>query len=213
LKRLSYETMNKLLCLLLVLLLLPLSAGADTVIVTSESAFLAALSPGYYAENFATASPGNATSLSFTGNGFAFTATADAAGTNNGVFANPFGLPSNIQTFASGDDLVFTFTGTPVTAVGGYFYDGDNVGNFGSGLITLSFRDGTLYSFAPNSYTDFRGAISDTPIQSITVTGASQYATCAFLISGTAAAAPEPASGALTLLAIPLLALTRKRRP
>ncbi len=204
--------MTQRLRLLLILLLLPLPAGAGTTITSNESAFLAALSPGYHAENFTAAPPGSALSLSFGGGGFAFTASADAAGTNNGIFANPSGLPGNVQTFASGDSLVFTFTGAPVTAVGGYFYDGDNVGNFGGGAITLSFTDGTLYSFTPTSSADFRGALSDTPILSLTLSGASQYATSALLISGSAAAAPEPSSGALILLSFSLLALRRQRR-
>lgn len=78
-----------------------------------------------------------------------------------------------LSATSSGDQLTLTFTGAPVTAIGGDFR-----GNFfslymtplvASATIVLTLDDGSSETFVSRSGEDFRGFVSSRPIRSLSV--------------------------------------------
>lgn len=124
--------------------------------------FLANVSAGFFENPFNDAVPGVSPPLSYTGdNGFAYTVSA-----STDQLFNDTGL---ISTNLAGDSLVVTFTGSPVTAVGGNFWASDiNVAPTGTD-ITITLSDGTVETFTSTGPTDFRGFVTAAPITSIII--------------------------------------------
>jgi len=142
--------------------LLVLSATSTTFAVTtayfSESAFLSAIGPGYYLEDFDAF-----TYESYTGgplgfgptNGFSYTMSSPG-----GLFSGY----SNMSTNMESDALNIDFTGSPVTAVGGYFWPTDEDGGDLIGPISVSLSDGSGVSHVnlPSaSSSTFLGFVTD----------------------------------------------------
>ncbi len=129
------------LCLIVAFSLLPASAKATTIVYTDEASFKAVLEPGYYREVFGNPD-GNAgsTPLSYAGNGYAYTVSA-AGGSSPDLWWEPTG----ISTGAYDSSILVTFTGAPVTAVGGIFRPTDGYGSDipGGDEITITVSDGT----------------------------------------------------------------------
>jgi hypothetical protein len=144
---------------------LPGCDGGTPGVYTDRTTFLQNVSPGFYEENFASV-PGGAAgpSLSFSGNGFAFTITAEGAGTNN-----LFNDPGVISTDSAVDAIVVTFTGAPVTAVGGNFWATDiSVVPTGTDIV-ITLSNGTIETFTSTGPTNFRGFVTAAPITSIRI--------------------------------------------
>ena len=78
-----------------------------------------------------------------------------------------------LSTVSSSDDIVVTFSGAPVTAVGCYFFGINSFGDWESGNVTLSLNDGSSVTLASPDMTTFRGFVSPVPITSLRVSDGS----------------------------------------
>lgn len=183
------------------------TAGTATVF-TDVASFMANVQMGSFTNDFATAPVGASGPLNFGPvNGFAYTVGAVGAGTNQ-----LFNDPGIISTDSALDAIVVTFTGAPVTAVGGNFWASD-INFFPTGTdITISLSDGTNVSYTSTGPNDFRGFISDVAITSMTIDApeglGNAWATMDNLIVGAAV----PAPGAVAVLGLAGLAGIRRRR-
>jgi hypothetical protein len=144
--------------ILVVALVVFASPAFATVIVTSPAAFLAQAAPGYYLEQFNCWSYGNPyggvpSYGSPVVNGYSWIATASTGG----IFSLS-GALSNTNSF---DLLRITFTGSPVTAVGGYFFSTDLMGGSIPQDITVTLNDGSTITL---SGAGFVGFLSPVPI-------------------------------------------------
>jgi hypothetical protein len=176
-------------------------ANAQTITYTNQSTFLANVAPGYYLENFNSLNNGTFYSapLNFSGNGFAYTATA-----TNGLYGAAGNGGSSLSTNVATDPIVFTFTGAPVTAIGGNFFGSDINGNFSAANINITLSNGFTTTLTTPSLTAFNGfTVSSGSISTLTVSSVQpqsgfRWPTVDNLIVGTAATAvPEPGSIAL----------------
>ncbi len=135
------------------------TAGPATY--TDRTEFLTHVAAGYYENGFDDAVPGASPPLNYSSGGWAY--TVDAA---SDQLYNDTGL---ISTNLASDQIVVTFTGDPVTAVGGNFWGSDiNVAANGSDL-TVSLSDGTTETYASTGPTDFRGFTTAGPVTSLTL--------------------------------------------
>jgi hypothetical protein len=92
----------------------PVSAA---MIFTSSATFLPNVEPGAFLNTFSSGGNGGSAaipSLDFSGSGFSYAVTAEASG----LFAEN----ATVGNWNSVEPVVFTFTGTPVTAIGGNFF-------------------------------------------------------------------------------------------
>lgn len=115
----------------------------------------------------------------------------------NQLFNPPTG--DYISTNTANDDIIITFTGNPVTAVGGNFWVTDINFNVIPGDVIINLSDGTSETFPSTSASTFRGYVSDVAISSVLVNvtatgGGFGWATMDNLVVGTGAVgAPCPA--------------------
>lgn len=181
------------------------SSVASAAVYTSAAGFNAHVAAGAYANDFSAVPNGNAAERDFAGNGYAYQVTA----TTNLVYAQGGAL----STSAGSASLVVSFTGAPVTAIGGNFFATDDAFAATSALVTISLSDGTSEEFASTSAADFRGFTSDVAISSLTFAAGfgndDFFPTLDNLTVGTAVA-PEPTS--LALLALGVTSLAARRR-
>lgn len=178
-------------------------AHAGTTTYTDRSSFLTALAPGFYTETFI-----GSETTSFSGAGFGFTVAAP-----DGTYASGTDLGANQVEQA----LTITFTGHPVTAVGGNFYATDINPDFLPESLTVALSDGTTLVYTPTGKDTFRGFVTTSSISSLTVAFAAQgmgrYTTVDNLTVGTnVALVPEPGQWALMALGLSGLALLKRRR-
>ncbi|MBX3727050.1 MAG: hypothetical protein KF823_14165 [Xanthomonadales bacterium] len=144
------------------------NGGGTPGVYTDLATFLQNVSPGYYAEDFASVPGGSAgPSMNFSGNGFAFTITATGPGSNN-----LFNEPGIISTDSALDAIVLTFTGAPVTAIGGNFWATDFSFAAVPRTMTLTLSDSTVETYTSSGPGDFRGFVTAAPITSITIDAA-----------------------------------------
>lgn len=186
------------LCVLIALLALSCSAYATTI-YTSEAAFLAAVAPGYYLESFSTFSDGDPLGgdpsptdyHSPTVNGFSW---------NTYAVDGLWSLQNGVSAAYPFEPLVITFTGGPVTAVGGIFAATDYAGDpIPAASVLLALSDGTTKSV---DGTGFVGFTSTAPISSISITpvqyeAEASWAAFSHFYTGSTtggAAVPEPSS-------------------
>ena len=197
------NSMKKYLAALLFLAQAPLASAG---VYTTEASFLTQLQPGYYLEDFngykyGNPLDGNQTSQTYGPvNGYSWTASAP-----NGLFSNPGALSTNNAI----DLLTITFTGDPVTALGGIFASTDANGNVIQQLVTITLSDGTTASLTGS---DFRGFTSAAPITFLTIDAidqpSSNWPQLDHFYVGSAI--PEPTSLALLGLGSLLLAPWRR---
>lgn len=193
--------------ILLLLVLLGSVALGDTIIFTDEAEFLSMVMPDYYNETFDTwtwADPLDGSQTTWDSpvvNGYSW--TAYAAG----------GLWSNVQALSTAleyDPLIITFTGNPVTAVGGYFAATDEFGHVIVGDLEIALSDGTVEVITG---LEFRGFITDSPLSSIMLTplsgGLLVYPQVDFIVGR---AVPEPTSAVLVLAGLAGMKLISRRR-
>ena len=138
---------------------------------TNETAFVNAIQPNYYLEdftNFTTGSPldGSQATYSAPGaNGFGWTASASF-----GLFANASALSVN----NANDPLTITFTSNIVMAVGGKVANTDKDGGLIPGTVTITTSDGASNSIVFATATQgFLGYTTTVPITSITLNASS----------------------------------------
>jgi hypothetical protein len=200
-------------------LALPSAVKAD-IVYTDEAAFLANVQPGYYKETFDSLSNPVPNPATFSLNGFSYDAAA--AGGLYAVFPASDGA---LSTSNSDTSLILTFTSGNVTAVGGYFFPTDLLGQITPGIVTVALDNGTTQDVTTGALTSFLGFTTTVPITSLTISISAndldpnnKWSTVNDLFVGTAnspTAAPEPAT--LVLASIGLLGLagyryTRKKK-
>ena len=128
---------------------------AATTVFTDESAFLSAIQPGYYLEDFDSFACGSfvGPSLDFGPiNGFSYTMSASL---------DLWSGPGNMSTNNAFDPINIAFTGSAVTAVGGNFWPTDIAGGDVVGNIDLWLSDGTTLTIVNADFSTFRGFVSD----------------------------------------------------
>jgi hypothetical protein len=138
------------------------AASAQTTTYTTQATFAANVLPGSYTEGFGNPSFSGDPSANFSGGSFAYTASAPG-----GLYGNGILLGTNLP----GEALTITFTGAPVTAIGGNFWATDITDTFVLTPITLTLSNGTTTSFTPSSSTvgSFRGFTSALAITSMEI--------------------------------------------
>ena len=170
-------------------------AQGDAV-YSSEASFLSQLQSGAYLEEFQSIGLDFVDSpRSFTDGTFSYDASA-----TDGLYGVDVGIPAPaLTTYTSSDALRITFTGSPVTAVGGFFGITNGGGVVAPGSVTIRLDDGTTVTSTSNDW-NFVGFTSASPIAWLELPGSAaiQYSTVDHLYVG-AAAVPEPSAIMLIL--------------
>jgi len=184
----------------------PVSAA---LIFTSPETFLPNVEPGAFLNPFSSGGNGGSAaipSLEFSGSGFSYTVTADASG----LYADNL----TVGNWNSADPVVFTFTGTPVTAIGGNFFLTDINGNFFDDFqVTIQLSDDTSETFTATSTNAYRGFISTGPaITSMILPPVTRFHNVDNLTVGTAVAVPEPTTFSLIASVGAITLFVRRRR-
>ena len=188
------------------------ASTATAAVYTSEAAFVAAIAPNPYIENFNNftfGSPLDGTQTSWAapgGNGYGWTASASLGlWSNNGA----------ISTNTAFDALTFTFTGQSVTALGGNITNTDISGNVIPGNVDILLSNGQQFTLTNQTSASFWGFSSDNgvPITSVTF-DVQQSATNGWPQVDhfySARFIPEPASMGVVAAGLGLLAARRRR--
>lgn len=180
------------------------SASATTY--TSSGTFLPHVAPGAYFNDFSSVASGSSAALSFSGGGYSY--IVNSSSTADDLY-NDTGL---ISTNFDDESILITFTGAPVTAVGGNFWSTNiNVAPVSSPIV-LALSDGTFETYTSSSASDYRGFITSVPITSMVISdgAASVWPTLDNLTVGAAAPTPEPAT--LSMLGGVIVTALRRRR-
>jgi MYXO-CTERM domain-containing protein len=186
---------------------------ASATVYNSVATFLPNVQAGYYLNAFNDAAPGPAAPMNYGPvGGFAYTVDTIGPGNsapNSGLY-NDTGV---ISTDNANDLILVTFTGAPVTAIGGNFWSTDITVTPLPAMITIELSNGDVESFLSSSATDFRGFTTSVGIASITIDADDSqefvWSTMDNLYVGTANV-PAPASAAL--LGVGGLVALRRRR-
>src|SRR5208282_5479347 len=116
------------------------------VFLTNETAFVAAIQPGYYLENFSGFTYGSplAGQTNYTaqgGQGFGWTASGSVV---DGYLQGLFSVSNALSvSFGGGTEtLTIAFTNSSVTAIGGIVANTDFNGNPSPGTVSISTSDG-----------------------------------------------------------------------
>ena len=169
------------------------AVSAQTTVYTSSASFLPNVLPGSYTETFANNAFSGDPTANFSGGAFAYTVSAPSALYGNTVF---------IGTNSPNEALTVTFTGAPVTAVGGNFYATNQADAFQAVSITLTLSNGHVTTFTPTSVADsYRGFTTAVPITSLVV-GAPGDLLYGGLDNLTVGAVPEPGTYAMMALGL-----------
>ncbi len=143
------------------------AASSGPGMYTDRATFVSHVAAGFYENPFNDAVSGPSPPLSYTQGGIAYTVSSSIPdGDTGGGLYNDTGV---ISTNGSGAAVVVTFTGTPVTAVGGNFWATD-VNVTPNGLdVVITLSDGTTHTFTSTGPSDFRGFTTAAPITTITI--------------------------------------------
>jgi hypothetical protein len=154
---------------------MPKTVSSGGTFYTSEAAFLAAINPTFYVEDFGGfgyGTPLNGSQHTYNSpgaNGYTWTASC-----STGLFSSPSALSTN----SPNQPISISFTGATVTAFGGMFSNVDFNANAVPGTVTVTTSDGGSHSITLATPTSgFLGYRSSVPITSVTmsVTNASNY--------------------------------------
>lgn len=146
-----------------------LRGDGTTQVYESRGAFLAAVAPGFHENPFDNLHPSGASfepALHYIDPPTGLAYTIDSL-----PFANHLSFGEGVVRIAHPRGrLVVTFTGSPVTAVGGNFYSAtsDAIPFIGEWVV-LKLDDGTIEMHRTTGSEDFRGFTSTVPITSITI--------------------------------------------
>lgn len=185
-------------------------AWASPVVYTSESDFIAALSPGYFHDDFSALTPFNPTPLpTVAASGGTPLAAYQITAPPSGLFINYDSGLNAVGNWAQSNDMIVSLTSGNVYAIGAEFYLNDINGANKDGDISINFSDGAsgvAHSTATGPY-GFLGVIDTGLITSMTVThsGAGFLNIANLRVGGV----PEPISG---LLLAGLALLVDRRR-
>jgi hypothetical protein len=182
-------------------------ARATTTVYTNQAAFLAQLGT-HASDDFNDLARGDVQLPTFTRgvvNGYRVT----YAGPPDGLYNSAASMSTN----SAFESLVLTFDSGNVTAVGGSFYDSDQLGVPVSGTVTVTLADATTTTFLAGGAT-FRGFVSDAPITSLTVTTTQIHTTSEYVWPTVddlsyGAAIPEPTGPVMTFAGM-LASITRR---
>ena len=147
--------------LILIALFVILSTQVMADVYTDEATFVAMLQPGYYLENFNDFiyQPYESPLPFGPVNGFSYNASAPG---------HLWGCIGALSTASDLELLTITFTGDPVTAVGGLFFGTDNDGYTIPSYVTVTLSNGTIESYETTGDV-FRGFTSTIPISYLTI--------------------------------------------
>jgi|GEM_PF-961185 len=195
---------------------LPSAAQAMLMEYTDQASFLAAIESSYLFDDFDGESGQTSTVTGGPENGYEYSAEAS---TDDLFFANVTGNADNpaLSTFSAGPTIEITFTGAPVTAVGGFFFPTDIGGNVITGTITLDFNGGGSDSLLNPGVSTFSGFTSTVPLAGLSIdTQACASTSCYpaldnFYVgaAATTSDAPVPATAALLALGVVGIGLRR----
>jgi hypothetical protein len=147
--------MKKLLCALVLGLVVCLPGMTKaSIIITDKATFLTDIKPGYYLEEFTAynyygylgSGP-----LNFSGGSGPFSYGITAPG--GSLYAVEGDGTGAISTLNNSDTLTVTFTGAPVTAVGGNFFLTDYNGNDMDGQVKVTFSNGVTQTITMSELT------------------------------------------------------------
>lgn len=164
------------------------NGGADEIfcdgfesVYRDRADFLTQVAAGYFDNPFDDAVRGESVALNYSQGGFAYTVdstTPDQLFNDTGVISTNFAI----------DSIVVTFTGDPVTAVGGNFWATDASLVPTGTEVVISLSDGTTEAYTSTGPSDFRGFTTTVPITSITIdasdTGSTYWSTMDNLVVG-----------------------------
>jgi hypothetical protein len=184
-------------------------------VYTNRGSFLAQLAPGAYTEDFTGPGVQIRASFTFTGGGRGYTIESSPA--DGQVYRNG----DSIGNYTSAQELVLTFFGAPVTAIGGDFFLADIDDIPIPGDVTLTLSDGTRHTWSSDGLTDssFRGFVSAVPITSLVFSAPPDPLFNSFDNFTIGAAVPEPQSwllmalGVVALVSLPRRHVRQRVRP
>ncbi len=169
------------------------AASAQTTTYTTPATFAPMVAAGSYFEDFNDELVfGGEPTANFAGGAFSYTVSAPGT--------TLYGEGSFIGTAGANLALVVTFTGAPVTAVGGSFYATNFSDQLQAVPITITLSNGSVTTFTPTSLVNsFRGFTTTSPITSLTLSppGGGLYGGIDSLRVGSVV--PEPGTMALWL--------------
>lgn len=188
---------------------------ANAAQFSNEAAFVANLNPGYYLEQFSgyPLNSGHATPMGFAGgSGYSYQASTGAqAFLVFDLSGNKYLTTSGTDTFQWSSPITITFTGAPVTAIGGSFFMTTAFGGLAGSDVSMSLSDGTQVVLNGQTNGSFYGYTSTTPISSLTISppATHHFVSIDNLYVGSAIV---PAPGVAGLLALAGVASARRRR-
>ncbi len=155
------------------------AAFAGTV-YTDSTSFLGNVAAGYFLNDFESVAADSTADITGSFNGFSYTIS--------GVTGSLYNGPGFVSLSSFSDSIEVTFTGNPVTAIGGNFWATNFDFSSAASDITILLSDGTSTTFSPFGPTDFRGFTSSVAISSMVVSSNSvnAWATMDNLYVGTA---------------------------
>ncbi len=187
------------------------TASATPTVYTSKSAFVSALSAGYYLNDFSALSPFNGAPIATVAGSGGTPAVSYSISATGGLFINNDSGLNAVGNWIQADDLNLSVVTGNVYAIGAEFYLNDINGTNLAGTIAVGFSDGAsgTATSAPTGPYGFFGVIDPAGgLSSMTVTGSNTgFLNMANLY--VAGIVPEPTS--LALLAPAGLILSRRR--
>lgn len=185
-------------------------------IYDSSGAFLPLVAPGAFLNTFSTGGNDGGTPvvgpLLYSESGYSYSITS-----NPGNF---FADNNVIGNWNPSAPVIITFTGSPVTAIGGNFFFTDVGGAFfDDAFLRIDLSDGTSESFFAPATSAYRGFIATSPITTVTfqpptgqVTPTARFYNIDNLTVGSAIAVPEPTTLSLVATVGAVAWYARRRR-